>query len=181
MKHNRGEQTYKQKQIPAGSTPKNIFLFHGMSVGQRPHVFALFCTDVHKWKNVTLTMGVSLAKVCRSLMLLLTYLRMFFTWELRFWLAAYAHSTPILQKKGKNCNAVNFIPGDWKTGGDSSLLTVGGGVHAAFPCSSWVDLWSQLHFRDSNPNNNSCNCYSSRHQQFLSVHVKVYSIWNVHS
>lgn len=44
-----------------------------------------------------LTIGVSLAKVCRSLMLLLTSLRMFFTLELRFWLAAYEHSTPILR------------------------------------------------------------------------------------
>lgn len=134
-------------------------------------------------------MGVSLAKVCRSLMLLLTYLRMFFTWELRFWLAAYAHSTPILQKKERFAMLLPLSQyglgllsaGDWETGGDNSLLTVGGGVHVAFPCSSWVDLWSQLHFRDSNPNNNSSNCYSSRHQQFLSVHVKIYSIWNVHS
>lgn len=45
----------------------------------------------------SLTIGVSLAKVCRSLMLLLTRRRMFFTWELRFWLEAYEHNTPILQ------------------------------------------------------------------------------------
>lgn len=45
-----------------------------------------------------LTMGVSLAKVCRSRMLLLTRRRMFFTCELRFWLAEYEHSTPILRE-----------------------------------------------------------------------------------
>lgn len=50
----------------------------------------------YRTQSLCLTIGVSFAKVCRSLMLLLTSRRMFFTWELRFWLAAYAHSTPIL-------------------------------------------------------------------------------------
>lgn len=57
--------------------------------------------DVHHLQGGSLTIGVSFAKVCKSLMLLLTYLRMFFTWELKFWLAAYAHSTPILKNKIK--------------------------------------------------------------------------------
>lgn len=59
------------------------------------------CNIVFQMETFCLTIGVSLAKVCRSLMLLLTSLRTFFTWELRFWLAAYAHSTPILIKQLK--------------------------------------------------------------------------------
>lgn len=59
------------------------------------------CNIVFQMETFCLTIGVSLAKVCRSLMLLLTSLRTFFTWELRFWLAAYAHSTPILIKQWK--------------------------------------------------------------------------------
>lgn len=56
-----------------------------------------------------LTIGVSLAKVCRSLMLLLTSLRMFFTWELRFWLAAYEHSTPILKATKPEGRGVTLV------------------------------------------------------------------------
>lgn len=57
-----------------------------------------------------LTTGVSLAKVCRSLMLLLTSLRMFFTWELRFWLAAYEHSTPILKVRKPERGVTLVLP-----------------------------------------------------------------------
>lgn len=69
-------------------------------------------------------MGVSLAKVCRSLMLLLTYLRMFFTWELRFWLAAYAHRTPILRRGPTQWPLCLHWPC-----GDGPTAPLGGSVH----------------------------------------------------
>jgi len=48
---------------------------------------------------VLLTAGVWLAKVCRSLRLLFTSFLTLFSWELRFWLAAYAQRTPALMNK----------------------------------------------------------------------------------
>lgn len=79
---------------------------HIYSISINPSIYPRF---MMQYSIEVLTAGVLLAKVYKSLRLLLTSLLMVFSWELRFWLAAYAHRTPALGLE-KRENPPKIIP-----------------------------------------------------------------------